>query len=74
MGDLNHNGLEEIKNEEEEEGLEAVEADPEISLHALAGSLNPKTIRVVGRVGGQNVVILIDSRSTHNFLNLSIVK
>ncbi|KAB1203113.1 hypothetical protein CJ030_MR8G008945 [Morella rubra] len=74
VGDINHNGPKEVKGDEEEEILEAIEADLEISLHALTGSLNPKTMRVVGRVGGQNVVILIDSGSTHNFLDPSIVK
>lgn len=42
---------------------------PEISLHALIGSVNPRTMRVQGRVRNQEVVILIDSGSTHNFID-----
>lgn len=47
---------------EKEEKLDFVtnSAQPEISLHALIGSLSPKSIGVKGRVGNQEVVILID--------------
>jgi hypothetical protein len=47
---------------------------PEISLHAITGSNHPKTIRIIGKIGNQRVVILIDSGSTHNFLDSSIVQ
>lgn len=47
---------------------------PEIFLHALTGSINPKTIRILGKIEGQQVVILIDSGSTHNFLEPTIIK
>lgn len=50
------------------------EVEPEISLHAQAGSLNPKTKRVKGNVGGQSVVILIDSGSTHNFVDPMVAR
>lgn len=53
---------------------EVENAGPEISLHALIGSMNPKTMRVLGKIGGQKVVILIDSGSTHNFLDPSIAQ
>lgn len=48
--------------------------DPEIFLHALTGSINPKTIRILGKIKGQQIVILIDSESTHNFLDPTIIK
>lgn len=48
--------------------------DPEISLNAISGSLSPRTIRLEGWVKNQRVVILIDSGSTHNFLDPSILK
>jgi len=48
------------------------ETAPEISIHALAGSPSPKTMRILGYVNGCAVVILIDTGSTHNFMDPSI--
>lgn len=50
------------------------DAHPEIFLHSLTRSINTKTMRVLGKIGGQQEVILIDLGSTHNFLDRSIVK
>jgi hypothetical protein len=47
---------------------------PEISLHAITKSLHPKTMRVLGWIGGQKVVVLIDSGSTHNFVDTLVCK
>jgi hypothetical protein len=47
---------------------------PEISLHAITGSNHPKTMRIIGKIGNQRIVILIDSGSTHNFLDSSIMQ
>lgn len=41
----------------------------EISLHAMFGSSNPETMRVVANIGAMKVVALIDIGSTHNFLD-----
>lgn len=46
--------------------------EPGISLNALSGTPSSNTIRLVGRIGNKNVVILIGSGSTHNFLDHSI--
>lgn len=46
----------------------------EISHHALTRSQNPKTTRVMGRIGAQWVTILIDTGSTHNFLDPAVLK
>jgi hypothetical protein len=48
--------------------------NPKISLHAIMGSNHPKTTRITVRVGNRRVVILIDSGSTHNFLDSSIAE
>ncbi|XP_022888557.1 uncharacterized protein LOC111404064 [Olea europaea var. sylvestris] len=45
---------------------------PEISFHAISGTSNPRTIRLLGKIGGIPITILIDSGSTHNFLNSKV--
>lgn len=48
--------MEEQPTKEEETMGIKIESDkptnPEISLHALIGSQNPKTMRVMGKIGG----------------------
>jgi hypothetical protein len=48
------------------------ETAPEISIQALTGSPSPKTMRILRYVNGCAVVILIDTGSTHNFMDPSI--
>lgn len=53
------------------------ESEPEptqISLHALMGHSIPQTLRVMGQIRTSLVAILIDSGSTHNFLQDRVAK
>ncbi|XP_026428220.1 uncharacterized protein LOC113324098 [Papaver somniferum] len=50
------------------------EETAEISLHALAGSFTPQTMRVQGEIKRLPITILIDTGSTHNFTEPSISK
>eukprot|EP00252_Welwitschia_mirabilis_P002415 TRINITY_DN1235_c2_g1_i3.p1 TRINITY_DN1235_c2_g1~~TRINITY_DN1235_c2_g1_i3.p1 ORF type:complete len:434 (+),score=40.30 TRINITY_DN1235_c2_g1_i3:1161-2462(+) len=50
------------------------ELQPEISMHAMTGSLSPQTMRVKAELKKQHVSILIDSGSTHNFIHPNLVK
>ncbi|XP_077242438.1 uncharacterized protein LOC143882945 [Tasmannia lanceolata] len=61
---------EDTSSKDAEENEEAVE----ISVHALMGSLAPKTMRIRGYIKRRPVVILIDSGSTHNFLDPRVAK
>ena len=45
----------------------------EITLYALLGSPSPGTMRVKGRINGHWVTVLIDTCSTHNFLDTAIL-
>lgn len=45
------------------------ELEPEITLHALTRSMGLKTIHITARMGPHEVVVLVDSRSTHNFIS-----
>ncbi|GKB98805.1 reverse transcriptase [Tanacetum coccineum] len=47
---------------------------PQISLNALTGLTSYRTMRVIGHFGKQKIHILIDSRSTHNFLDVFMAK
>ena len=42
---------------------------PELSLHAMEGSLSHTTIRILGHINNKPVNILLDSGSTHNFID-----
>ncbi|XP_042009918.1 uncharacterized protein LOC121758578 [Salvia splendens] len=61
-----------------EENYEEIEEqdNPLISIHAINGTAPNgfRTMRVTGRVGKRAVNILIDSGSTHNFLDLHLAK
>jgi hypothetical protein len=45
-----------------------------ITLYALAGTPTPRTMRVIGKVGFLEVVILIDTGSTHSFVDPNVAK
>lgn len=49
-----------------------VNSTAEITLYALLGSPSLGTTRVLKRINHQELVILIDTSSTHNFLDTSI--
>lgn len=77
--------MEETDGEEsnEEEQLEQVgegvqedleEEVPQISLWALAGINTYQTMRLLGRVRKHTLQILVDSGSTHNFLDLTTAR
>lgn len=51
-----------------EEEVNASTMANEISLYAFSGTYNPRTISVTGWVGGKPLMILVDSGSTHNFI------
>lgn len=58
----------------QQESLEAMEDTPEISLHAITEAPNPRTRRLVGRIGKSEVVILVDTSNTHNFLDSTMIE
>jgi hypothetical protein len=58
-----------ISEENKELGEESHDSQPIISCHALSGFMAPQTLKVVGFLKKQKVTVLIDSGSTHNFIN-----
>jgi hypothetical protein len=67
---------EEVCQEEDVEVEEAFsrEVTPHISLDALEGTVGLNTMKVNGKMEKTTVCILIDSGSTHNFLNSAVVR
>jgi hypothetical protein len=43
-----------------------------ISLNALTGFSAPQTLKLIGYIKHQKVIILVDSGSTHNFIHRHI--
>lgn len=50
------------------------EKDPRISIHAMVGNPTSNTRHLLGRINGVFAVILIESSSTHNFLDSIVAK
>jgi len=44
-----------------------------ITLYALSGTPNSRTMKVMGTIKQRSFVILIDSSSTHNFIDVALV-
>ena len=64
---------EEFGNEEDLNG--SLESDvAELSLHAMSGARIPSTMRLMAWVGKHEVTLLVDSGSSHNFINANITK
>lgn len=59
---------------EEEVDVENNENNPNISLHAITSLVTSKTMRIKGRLNNQELVILINSGSTHNFVDPVVVR
>jgi hypothetical protein len=57
---------------EEDPGEFFLEEFPEISLSAITGTPSPKTMRIVGIIRFHRAIVLIDSGSTHNFVDAKL--
>ncbi|CAL1390315.1 unnamed protein product [Linum trigynum] len=55
-------------DEQEEDDFDGFD-EAEVSLHAMAGWANGKTLRLWATVGQTRLMVLIDSGSTHNFIS-----
>ncbi|XP_071728840.1 uncharacterized protein [Rutidosis leptorrhynchoides] len=68
--------LSQTMEQEQEDPAEEVEVQnvPYISLNALTGTSDYQTMRVTGIINKKSVQILIDSGSTHNFLDVNVAK
>ena len=53
----------------QDEGIE----EAEITLYALVGSPTPGTVRVNGMIMGEGLIIILDSGSTHNFIDAALL-
>ena len=63
----------EMKDDNEDEEEPVSEKSPQLSIHALERTYNYQTMRVKGSVGRRDLCILIDSGSTHNFIDARII-
>jgi hypothetical protein len=52
--------------------LDPPEVEPVISLNALTDFSTPQTLKLIGYIKHQKVIILVDSGSTHNFIHRCI--
>ncbi|XP_056690117.1 uncharacterized protein [Spinacia oleracea] len=66
--------IEELSDSDEKEVTEKEISEPQISVSALPGSQGFSTMRVRGLVKGKPLQILIDSGSTHNFVDLDFAR
>jgi hypothetical protein len=66
--------FEEVTDEHNVESEPETEPEPKISQHALTGWSSPKTMRVAVKIRSLEVVALINSDSTHNFISERVAR
>jgi hypothetical protein len=47
---------------------------PMISLATITGKMEPRTLKLKGSIKNKNITILVDSGSTHNFVDINLAK
>ena len=60
--------------QEVKDHIEHQEMNPTISCDALTRITTPQTIKIEGHIKKKKAIVLIDSRSTHNFIHCKIAK
>ncbi|KAA8542937.1 hypothetical protein F0562_024089 [Nyssa sinensis] len=65
---------EQLLQKEDHGELPEHETEPEITLHALIGWTVPKTMQMMAKLGSHEVIVLVDSGSTHNFVSERIAR
>lgn len=77
MDEIKTNSIEEyqdctehLKNSDQEVKTVA----PILSLHALQGFQGHNTMKLVAKIGEVDAIILVDSESTHNFVDSKLVR
>ena len=63
--------------EQATEGIGEVEEDPQhlsLSLSSMVGLSAPHSLKIRGRIKDREVIVLIDSRASHNFISTTLVE
>jgi hypothetical protein len=60
--------------DENVEDISSEELNPTISCNALARISTPQTLKIEGYIKKIKVIVLIDSRITHNFIHYKLAK
>lgn len=50
------------------------ESHTEISVHAIAGTRGPRTLKFTANIKNRQVVVLVDNESSHNFINQTLAR
>ena len=61
--------VEEINEEIILEADQEETIDPKITFYTLTGWAAPQTMRMMAKIGPYEIVVLMDSESTHNFIS-----